>query len=117
LLLFVSGADLCFAQNGRLSSEPPPIESVASEWKEFSSPEEGFSVLMPGTPKAASLQMDSLSGKVSYRAYGVQTTIAGYVVFCSDMPVFSDKPEAIKQALDAAREGMLSYNEGVVSQK
>lgn len=115
LLLSVGGADLCLAQNGSPSSEPPPpIESVASEWKEFSSPEEGFSVLMPGTPKAVSMELDSTTGKISYRAYVLQTAAAGYAVFYSDLPAYSEKPEIIKLALDAARERMLSGNAGMV---
>jgi TonB family protein len=113
LIIVVSSATFGFAQSGSPPPPPPPppvIEYNAAAWKDYSSAEGGFSVLMPGTPQAITLESDSPTGKISFRTHSLQTKTGVYTVMYSDLPVYSDEPATIKEALKEVRKVLL-YDE------
>lgn len=111
--LLVCSASLCFAQSDKptFKLQSSPVENDTNAWKEFSSTEAGFSILMPGIPESKSLLINP--GMINYQSYGLQTASAGYLVTYSDLPVYSEDPALIKKALDESRESMLTSNVGM----
>jgi uncharacterized protein (TIGR03066 family) len=82
---------------GTVVTQPPP-KSV--EWKEFTSPERGFSVLLPGTPNESSKQ--NPSGGVTYSFVAQSDAgLSTYTVMCTE---FTRDPGllAAKVVLDGA---------------
>ena len=109
LVIFVSSAAFCFAQSGSPPPPPPPvIEYNAAAWKDYSSAEGGFSILVPGTPQVMTVESDSPTGKISYRMHSLQTKTGVYAVMYSDLPVYSDEAATIKKGLEEFRNVMLS---------
>ncbi len=114
LLLWVSGAALCFAQDIKRSNETA-VESKPGEWKRFLSPEGDFSVSMPGTPKAVDIAGDSPSPeKYSYHSYLLQTADASYSVTYDDRGVYSEKTENIQSVLHDMFKQIISGHQEVM---
>jgi TonB family protein len=109
LIIFVSSGAFCFAQSSSPPPPPPPpvIEYNSAAWKDFSSAEGGFSILMPGTPHAATLEPDSPPGKISFRTYFLQTKTGVYTVMYSDLPVYTEEPALMRKGLEEFRNVML----------
>lgn len=109
-LAFSICASPCAAQTEKPSGSPPPppaAEYNPKVWKEFSSPEGGFSVSLPGTPRAQTQEVDSPPGTVSFRSYVLQTGTGVYDVSYSDLPIYSEDPAHIRKGLDANRKALL----------
>lgn len=107
------GAMSCFAQAGKPSDAPPPppaVEYDPKAWKEFSSPEGGFSVLLVGTPQVATMEVDSKPDNLSYRTFGLQTGVGMYLITYNDLSIYSENPKLINLGLDAQRDQMLREN-------
>lgn len=109
LIILAALAAPCSAQSGRPSDGPPPpvAEYNPGAWKEFTSAEGGFSIHMPGTPKAETVEIDSPPGKVSFRTFGLKTDAGTYDVSYSDLPIYSEDPAHIDKGLDANRDELL----------
>lgn len=81
-------------------------------WKDFSSPEGKFSVLMPGTPQNHTQALNTPIGPVTTYAFVYSNKDAAFGVS------YTDYPEALMQGLDAqkildgARNGQLSAKSG-----
>ena len=100
----------CWAQGSKRISGPPPAAAVEYDdkaWKEFSSAEGGFSILMPGTPQAKTQEVASPPGKVSFRTFELRTNTGVYDVSYSDLPIYSEDPAHISEGLDANRDALL----------
>lgn len=54
-LLFMAAISLAFAEDQPTTTTPPPEEP---QWTEFQSPERGFAVSFPGTPKVTSAPVE-----------------------------------------------------------
>lgn len=105
LLAFSTCALPCLAQSGKPSGTPA-AEYDPKVWKEFSSPEGGFSVSLPGTPQAKTQEVDSPPWTVSFRSYVLKTSVGVYDVSYSDLPISSEDPAHIRAGLDANREAL-----------
>lgn len=83
-----------------------------ADWKEFSSKEGAFSVLMPGTPTEQTQKADTQAGTIEVHMFIFEQNGAAYMVG------YNDYPEAIVQQadpskmLDGARDGMVSNTQG-----
>jgi len=75
-------------------------------WQEFSSPEGGFRVLLPGAPTYMKRQVQNPLGPVDVHIFFVQVSKStAFVASYSDLPP-EDAP--VDEQLDAARNGTLS---------
>lgn len=111
LILFLCGVDYCLAQSGSPPPPPPPaVEYNARTWKELSSAEGGFKVLMPGTPSPKTDEIETATGKVRQTNYVISTGVGAYIASYVDLPIHSEEPEAIKRALNAGRDNALAQN-------
>jgi TonB family protein len=106
LFVFLCGVNHCFAQSG--GPPPPAIEYSERAWKEFSSPAGGFTVLMPGTPKLTTVEVETALGKLPHARYALVTGTTAYLVSYTDLPYKSEDPKAVKHALDAGRDNVLA---------
>lgn len=101
--LICSGQDKPSAPKNQVIPKDDP-----AAWKEFSSSEGGFSVLLPGTPIQRIDQVDTRRGKISIVGYVLKTDGAVYFASYSDFVMNSGNPEDAKRLLDGGRQGMLS---------
>jgi hypothetical protein len=83
----------------------------APEWKEFSSEEGRFKVLMPGEPKAYQLDTESDFGKGKLNMFRVMAGETGYVANYSDFPE-AIKKQPLKQVFDSSRDGAIANLSG-----
>lgn len=104
-------ASLCYAQEKKAAPEQTPAPPLARHepraWKEFSSVQGGFSILMPGTPKEAIQEIESPPGNVSFRSFELRTRAGVYDVSYSDLPIYAEDPAIIREGLDANRDALL----------
>lgn len=75
----------CVAQAGAQDS-PAVNEYDSKAWKEFSSRDGGFSVLLPGTPVAHTQTSEYDGGKVEAHVFAWRGTYSGYGVTYFDVP-------------------------------
>ncbi|MCD8487196.1 MAG: hypothetical protein LRZ84_10815 [Desertifilum sp.] len=106
-----------------LSWKPAPAQEVLqiaqSNWNTFSSPNGGFSILMPGTPQPVVQQTVNLpEGQVTSSLFGSRTEDSAYIVGYSDLPGAAIASAADRQLLfDSFLEGFArSINGQVVGQ-
>ncbi|MCA1592122.1 MAG: energy transducer TonB [Acidobacteria bacterium] len=107
LAALVAGALPGFAQTGKPSVEPPPpvaVEYSSKAWKEFSSAEGRFTVLLPGTPTPQVQTQDTAIGKLDVHTFTLTTSMQYGVMFV-DYPRTMEDSGAAKQFLDGARDG------------
>ncbi|HYO90646.1 MAG TPA: energy transducer TonB [Pyrinomonadaceae bacterium] len=104
------------AQSSNRSAGPPPPPRPAVEynpnWGTFSKIP-GFSIKMPGEPKALSQQIDTQIGQLTQYAYLFSTETGNYIVSYFDLPRPLTSPDEIKRALDSGRENMLAANKSL----
>lgn len=116
LILFAVIPQLCFAQNTKPQTVPPPTPQNAElnpkSWKEFVSKEGYFSVLLPGTPVQQSKGVDSPDGTVDYFAYTLQTETHSYFVAYLDFPEVPNDARGVKKILDGGRDGAIATING-----
>ena len=104
LAVIITCLGTCAAQ----SPPPPAIEYNESAWKELSSAEGRFSILLPGTPQARVDENQTSVGKVAMHVWALRTGTASYYVMYLDFPTYSDDDSFVKKALDSGRDGMLA---------
>ena len=92
----------------QFASQTSRQEGNSTTWKEFSSIEGRFSVLLPGTPSLDVTQIDTRAGQVPNYAYALATDAAVFVIMYSDMPAYSSEPARQREMLDAGRDRMLA---------
>jgi hypothetical protein len=85
LALLTAAATTAFAQDqsAAQSAEPAPQSANEPQWTEFQSPERGFAVTFPGTPKSASAPVEGQNPLLQYD-YQVslgEDTVYSVVVF------------------------------------
>ena len=88
---------------------PAPAKSDnASGWKEFSSAEGQFTVLLPGTPKADIATVGTPVGPLKSRFFVLETGTFLYYVSYVDLPEGPQTSEENKAALDKSRDRALA---------
>ncbi len=116
MILFAASAQLPLAQETKPKSEQAPadspIESNPKAWKEFSSQEGFFSVLLPGTPAQQSQKINTTAGPLDYFTYALQTGLASYFIAYVDFPEVPDDASGVKKILDGGRDGALAIANG-----
>jgi hypothetical protein len=114
LLLFViASSHAAFAQKRTTapSQQPPPpqiVEYNDKAWKMFSSPDGGFTVLMPGTPVKSGELLTSDSGPLAHYSHTLKTSMAEYGVSYADFPYAINDPAQIKASFDSGRDALLA---------
>jgi TonB family protein len=108
LLITVAGCwSVCLSQGKILV---PSADS--NDWKEFSSPEGRFSVLLPGTPIAKTNELQTSAGRMIDYVFTLKLAESFYQVSYLDYLNYSDDEEFARKALDAGRDGMVARNKG-----
>jgi TonB family protein len=112
LVLFVSSSAIIYAQ------DPPPPPPPAAEynpkaWKEFSSAEGRFSVLLPGTPTEKVEFHDSPVGKLEVHIFTLRT-FAEYLVMYVEYPPNIEEEGNVRAFLDRIRDGSLEGVNGTL---
>jgi TonB family protein len=93
-------ATLAFSQ-----TPPPAAEYSEKAWKEFSSLEGRFTVLMPGSPAKESRSVQTHAGRIGLEVFELKTGVASYLITYSDFPRMPEDPQtALKHARDGAVE-------------
>jgi len=110
LAIIASCLVICAGQNkpGAPNPKVAPIFPGESAWKELSSAEGGFSVLMPGIPVQKVDEVETRRGRITVVGFMLETDSAIYFASYSDLGVDSANPEDVKRLLDGGRDGMLS---------
>jgi len=137
-LCFAPNAQLCFAtsivtlpQNRRLSfaqirqlslahstttqQESPVAQTTESNpktWKEFTSKEGFFSILLPGTPVQQVQRVGSQVEPLVYFSYTLQTETHAYYVAYVDFPEVPNDVRGIIKILDGGRDGAVATING-----
>lgn len=85
-----------------------PRGAMAQELKRFTSPDGGFSIMMPGEPKVSESKIPSADGQPTTQKQYVAGGEAGvYLVSFQDNPnLVNANPAKITQALNSGREGL-----------
>jgi hypothetical protein len=81
-------------------------------WKSFTSKEGGFSVLMPGTPKAMRQSLNTQAGPIAMNMFVLDMGTTAYVVMFSDYPAEGVKKAGSAKVLKGARDGAVNNARG-----
>jgi hypothetical protein len=81
-------------------------------WKEFTSSEGRFSVLMPGTPTDQAQKVNSPVGVIDLHVFVVEQSGAQYLVAYNDYPDAMVKTGDPEKVLDGARNGIVANVRG-----
>lgn len=112
LALLLTAAGCNKPSSGEQSSSSADA-AAAAPWKEFSSPEGRFSVLMRGNPKQEKSQIDKPEGKIETVSYLTSTPEGrAYSVAYSDYPEAWVKTKSPADLLDGARDGAVNRIRG-----
>lgn len=116
LIILLSSIGYCFAQSKPPSGVGGGTGSGKSvygleNWKEFTSVEGGFSVLLPGVPKEVVREIDSPFGKAQGHYFNL-FMFADFGFSYTNLPLNIENPEAAKKLLDYTRDGMLARFKG-----
>jgi TonB family protein len=116
--LLLGTSAFCHAQARKPQGVPPPpppaIEDSPNGWKEFSSTEGGFKILMPGTPSLTTQEIVSdLGMPLTVRFYQLSTTTSFFMVTYADFPFQSDEVDVVRKLLDGGRDNMLAKDKGI----
>lgn len=104
----------CFAQTGTSSATPPPAaEYNPKAWKEFSSAEGRFSVLLPSVPTERVELHDSPVGKLEVHNFTLRT-FAEYGVMYVEYPPNIEEEGNVRAFLDNIRDGGVRRVKGTV---
>ena len=126
LILSTLSSQLCFGQDrpGQDTRSGPPVHSTPpvtqnteanpKSWKEFTSQDGFFTVLLPGTPVKQLQQAGSPTGPVDYFAYTLQTEAHSYYVAFIDFPEVPNDARGIRKILDGARDGAIATINGTL---
>jgi TonB family protein len=108
----ISCGSTCFSQAGpsgskaSLAANNPLATQAIGDWKEFTSAEGAFSIILPGTPLAKVNELQTSVGKLNSHAFLLKLQEAYYHISYLDYPVYSEDDEFVKRTLDAGRDGM-----------
>lgn len=96
------------------SQASPPVLLAQSIWKQYTSTEGRFTVLMPGTPKTERQTQNTQLGPINIQAFAVarQQESVAYIVAYSDFPNNFVQKANIQKLLDGARDGALRAAQG-----
>ncbi len=83
----------------------------AAPWEEYSSPEGGFSVLMPGPPTKESHEQKTRQGVITFNAVVANRPHASYLA------AWADVPPGLPIDLDAFLKSLVLQYQGTVQQK
>jgi len=96
---------------GSVTSSAPSVAAV--DWKDFSSTEGGFAILMPGEPAQSTETVKTAAGDMSMHIYMLELKNSAYGVIYTDMPsMFQQMPNAADKLLDGGRDGAVAQMKG-----
>ncbi|HEY6404234.1 MAG TPA: hypothetical protein VI479_22625, partial [Blastocatellia bacterium] len=91
---------------------PAPLDGIPAppvkEWREFKHEASNLAVIMPGEPVEVSQSIDTQVGKALLKVFTAQTGPETYVAMYVEYSIVIDTPTAVKNALDAGRDMMIS---------
>src|SRR5262249_26444149 len=96
-----------------VQAPPPAVEYNPRVWKEFSSQEGRFSILLPGIPVAKSAKFQTSAGEATIYTFVLKLPESFYDVGYMDYPIYSDTDEFATRTLQAGRDGMLARDKGM----
>jgi TonB family protein len=85
-------------------------QNDAIQWREFSSSEGRFSVLLPGTPVPKNSNRETSAGKIQFHEFALVLTNASYRIGYMDYADVSDDSEFLRGRLDSIRDEILARN-------
>ncbi len=88
---------------------PPASEYSPKAWREFSSPEGAFSIVMAASPVHVSQALDTAGGKVMLHVYVADSGAAKYAVAYADLPFLREDTALINAFLDGAARQAISH--------
>jgi TonB family protein len=109
LLTIATGIILSLAI-GNVSAVSPNAQNDSLQWKEFSSSEGHFSILLPGTPVSKNSDRQTSAGKLKFHEFALALANASYSVGYLDYADLSDDAELTRSRFDAIRDEMLARN-------
>lgn len=95
------------AKDGEVLYEPE-----GPTWSEFSSPEGGFQVLMPGPPVSQTLTFQMQNGTIVHRSHIAHKGGITCVIDYADIPKASTEPDGAKALFDQARDEFIKGTQG-----
>ena len=109
---------LTFTSSVVAQDPPPPAKEYNPKiWKEFTSTEGRFSVLLPGTPTQSDRTLQTRIGPVKVRDFEVRSDISVYYLSYSEFPnVGPLTPEEQKEMLASSRDRALSQGGTLISE-
>jgi hypothetical protein len=110
VMILFAGSVAGIAQPDNQAPPPPPppaLDYSIKRWKEFSSTEGQFKVLLPGSPTASEQKQTTDIGELALHLFNYKGVIV-YDVMYVDLPVNVEDPLIFKKAFEGMRESMLS---------
>ena len=101
---------------GQDPSSPSKSEDASAVGKEFKSPDGGFTVVFPGTPKLEETTANTGIGPVKTHLAIHETASEVYYVSYVDLPAGLETPEEIKAGLDSSRDGAIAGGHRLISE-
>jgi len=89
-------------------TQPPATKDDASVWKEFSSAEGGFTVSLPGTPKADVTELNSNKGPLKTHFFTLEVDDLAFYISYADVSVSPKTAGEREAALDRIRDQVAS---------
>jgi TonB family protein len=108
LITIAAGVSVASART-KVSCPAAEPQGASVEWKQFSSADGRFSILMPGTPASRSADF---AAKVQFHEFALKLPNASYSVGYLDYADSSNDPEVLRSRFKAARDEMLARNQG-----
>jgi hypothetical protein len=101
-----------------LSACDAQVKNQSLDWKEFISEEGKFKVTFPGTPVKSIREKDAPSGKVLNPWFEVTLPQSYFALLYADLPDESiPKPDALNAFYDNIRDGLISFNFKLVTER
>jgi hypothetical protein len=109
---------LTFVSAVAAQDPPPPAKADnANTWKEFSSKEGQFSVLLPGTPRQQDRTLQTPIGPVSTHDFYIQSDVSAFYLSYAEFPnVGTLTPTEQNEMLDSSRDRALSDGGKLISE-
>jgi len=107
LITIVAGIIL-FPPGGNTGNLSAQAQNDSGPWKQFSSAEGTFSVLMPGTPGAKTVDHQTPAGKIKFHEFTSVFADASYSVGYLDYPDASEDAESVRNRFNTIRDDLLA---------
>lgn len=89
------------------------VSCQMADFKEFTSQEGGFSVLMPGTPEEQTEQVDTLNELIDMHNFAASKGDVGYIVTYGDFPFSVTRVNTPEKLLKDLQNSVMGFGKGV----